>query len=137
MRSIGAVLFQISSMVKEIDFEGNGDAVPANSHRVGLCDMTRAYSDIILKEAVKADEADKVSIWKRIGDYFGGGSKSALSDDFLLTRMDVHMSDDGKGNGHYDTSTNSLRTGHEPEWVFADILHLASVDGFKELTTAN
>lgn len=130
--------FKYQAWLKEIDFEGNGDAVPANSHRVGLCDMTRAYSDIILKEAVKADVAESASIWKRVGDYFGGGNnKSTLSDDFLLTRMNYHIRDDANGKGHYDTSTNSLRTGHEPEWVFADILHLASVDGFKELTTAN
>lgn len=130
--------FKYQAWLKEIDFEGNGDAIPANSHRVGICDMTRSYSDIVLKEAVKADDADSASIWKRVSDYFGGGNgKDSLSDDFLLTRMNYHIRDDANGKGHYDTSTNSLRAGHEPEWVFADILHLASVDGFKELTKAN
>jgi hypothetical protein len=122
--------------LKELDFEGKGDAVPANSHRVGLCDMTHAYSGIMLKEAVKADNAESASLFKRAKGYFSGGnSKSDLSDDYLLTRMNWHIRDDANGNGHYDTSTNSLRTGHEPEWVFADILHLASVDGFNILTT--
>lgn len=130
--------FKYQAWLKEIDFEGNGDAIPANSHRVGICDMTRSYSDIVLKEAVKADYADSASIWKRVSDYFGGGNgKDSLSDDFLLTRMNYHIRDDANGKGHYDTSINSLRAGHEPEWVFADILHLASVDGFKELTKAN
>lgn len=130
--------FKYQAWLKEIDFEGNGDAIPANSHRVGICDMTRSYSDIVLKEAVKADDADSASIWKRVSDYFGGGNgKDYLSDDFLLTRMNYHIRDDANGKGHYDTSINSLRAGHEPEWVFADILHLASVDGFKELTKAN
>lgn len=130
--------FKYQAWLKEIDFEGNGDAIPANSHRVGICDMTRSYSDIVLKEAVKADDAESASIWKRVSDYFGGGNgKDSLCDDFLLTRMNYHIRDDANGNGHYDTSSNSLRTGHEPEWVFADILHLASVDGFKELTKAN
>lgn len=130
--------FKYQAWLKEIDFEGNGDAIPANSHRVGICDMTRSYSDIVLKEAVKADDADSASIWKRVSDYFGGGNgKDSLSDDFLLTRMNYHIRDDANGKGHYDTSINSLRAGHEPEWVFADILHLASVDGFKELTKAN
>lgn len=130
--------FKYQAWLKEIDFEGNGDAIPANSHRVGICDMTRSYSDIVLKEAGKADDADSASIWKRVSDYFGGGNgKDSLSDDFLLTRMNYHIRDDANGKGHYDTSINSLRAGHEPEWVFADILHLASVDGFKELTKAN
>ena len=130
--------FKYQAWLKEIDFEGNGDAIPANSHRVGICDMTRSYSDIILKEAVKADDAESASIWKRVSDYFGGGNgKDSLSDDFLLTRMNYHIRDDANGKGHYDTSINALRAGHEPEWVFADILHLSSVDGFKELTKAN
>lgn len=130
--------FKYQAWLKEIDFEGNGDAVPANSHRVGICDMTRSYSDIILKEAVRADDAESASIWTRTSNCFGGWSrKKTLSDDFLLARMNYHIRDDEKGNGHYDTATNSIRAGHEPEWVFADILHLASVDGFKELTKAN
>ena len=124
--------------LKEIDFEGNGDAIPANSHRLGICDMTRNYSDIILKEAVRADDADNTSIFERAARLIrGNGNQDSLSDDFLLTRMNYHMRDDSNGNGHYDTATNSLRTGHEAEWVFADILHLASVDGFKELNTSN
>ncbi len=123
--------FKYKAWLREIDSE-------ENSHRVGICDMTRSYSDIILKEAVKADDAESASIWKRISNYFGGGNgKDSLSDDFLLARMNYHMRDDANGKGHYDTSTNSLRTGHEPEWVFADILHLTSVDGFKKLTNAN
>lgn len=130
--------FKYQAWLKEIDFEGNGDAIPANSHRVGICDMTHSYSDIILKEAVKADDAESASIWKRVSDYFGGGNANdSLSDDFLLTRMNYHMRDDANRKGHYDTSINALRAGHEPEWVFADILHLSSVDGFKELTKAN
>lgn len=119
--------------LKEIDFEGNGDAIPANSHRVGICDMTRKYSDIIIKEAVKAEDAGNFHIL----DYFHRNDRDSLSDDYLLTRMNFHIRDDAKGNGHYDTSTNTLRVGHEPEWVFADILHLVSVDGLEKLTTAN
>lgn len=126
--------FKYKEWLKEIDFEGNGDAIPANSHRVGICDMTRNYSEIILNEAIKADDAESASIFSRAKDYINGKSnKDSLTDDFLLTRLNWHIRDDAKGNGHYDTASNSIRTGHEPEWVFADILHLASVDGFKEL----
>lgn len=129
---------EYQNWLKEIDYEGNGDKIPANSHRFGLCDMTRAYSDILIKDAIKADDVENVPIWKRLTDYIGGwNNKSVLSDDYLLTRMNYHFRDDAEGKGHYDTNTNSLRTGHEPEWVFADILHLAAVDGFKELITSN
>lgn len=124
--------------LKEIDYEGQGDVVPANSHRFGLCDMQRSYSDIILREAQKVDSAHPESTLTRITGFFGGkDNKAVLSDDYLLTRMDVHMRDDGNGKGHYDTKENTLRAGHEAEWVFADILHLASIDGFKELNKAN
>ena len=84
-----------------------------------------------------SDDADNADFLKRASNYiFGNNNKDSLSDDYLLTRMNYHIRDDAKGNGHYDTATNALRVGHEPEWVFADILHLASVDGFKVLTTA-
>ena len=121
--------------LKEIDFEGNGEVIPANSHRVGLCDMTRKYSKIILKEAVKADDSGNNHILNNALNFILGNNNDSLDDDYLLTRMNNHF-DDSKGNGHYDTTTNALKVGHEPEWVLADILHLASVDGFKVLTTA-
>lgn len=130
--------FKYQAWLKEIDFEG-GEKIPANSHRVGLCDMTRAYSNIILKEAVNADNnIESTSIFKQVKNYFKEvGSKLVLTDDFLVTRMNSHLRDDDNGNGHYDTKLNSLRSGHEPEWVFADILHSTSVDGFKKLITDN
>lgn len=124
--------FKYQAWLKEIDFEGNGDTVPANSHRFGLCDMTHVYSDILLKEAVKATDSEN-NIWNNMKGFFGGNSKPSLTDDYLITRMNFHMRDDAKGNGHYDTKTNTLRAGHEPEWVLADILHLTAIDGFNEL----
>lgn len=124
--------------LEELDFDGNGDAIPANSHRLGLCDMKRAYSDIILQEAEMSEDDSKDTTLKKVTNMFGGNSnkkkRASLSDDNLNTYMDNEIRDNANGNGHYDTATNSLRANHEPEWVFADILHRASVKGFKKLT---
>ncbi len=136
-RELEAFYTKFQAWLKEIDFEGHGDSVPANSHRFGLCDMTRSYSDLILKEAVQPDSKSDTSLITRITKYFGRSSKDVLSADFLLTRMNYHLRDDLDGKGHYDTKLNKLRANHEPEWVLADILHRAAVDGRKELTTEN
>ncbi len=127
--------------LKELDFEGNGDTIPANSHRLGLCDMgdedkdkKRAYSDIILQGPKMSEDDSKKSAWWSIGSK---NKKAFLSDDNLNTYMDSEIKDNANGNGHYDTNTNALRAGHEPEWVFADILHRASVKGFKKLTSTD
>lgn len=127
---------EYQTWLKEMDFEGIGDSVPANSHRVGICDMSRDYSSIILKEAQVAADADSGSPFNRIRGFLGGNTRR-LDDDYLLTRMNYHIKDNGNGQGHYDTTQNAIRDGHEPEWVFADILYRTSQDGFKELTTAN
>lgn len=116
--------------LKEIDFEGDGDALPANSHRFGLCDMRKSYSDILLKQEQKVKDNES-SIWDKLRDVVSGGTKASITDDYLLARMNFHMR--GEENGHYDKNKNTLRDGHEPEWVLADILHSTAVDGFKEL----
>lgn len=125
---------KFQTWMEELDFAGNGESIPANSHRFALCDMNRSYQDLVLKEAEKADDNDTGALnhLKRI--IFSRSNRENLNADFLLTRMNIQIKDDGKGNGHYDTTKNDLRTGHEPEWVFMDILHAASSDGFKELT---
>ena len=130
--------------LKELDFEGNGDTIPANSHRLGLCDMgdegkdknkKRAYSAIILQEAEMSENDSNEVFLKKTGRLLGGKAKEkTLTDDFLNTRMDWHVRDDANGKGHFDAKSSKLREDHEPEWVFADILHRASVDGFNELT---
>lgn len=123
--------------LKELDFEGNGDAIPANSHRVALCDMTKDYADIMLKEAEKAGD-DNRGLMDKAKDYWRSMQKSSCpDDDSMLTTMNVGLRDDAKGNGHYDTAKNTLREGHEPEWVFADLLHSAAVEGFKDLIKAH
>ena len=123
--------------LKELDYEGNGDAEPANSHRFALCDMTRNYSNIILKEAKRPIEKESKLFKKQMQDlanYFLRNNHK-LDANYLLTRMNCHIKDDMKGNGHYDTKTNQLREGHEPEWVLADILHLSAIDGLNQLVS--
>lgn len=133
--SLEAFYHKYQEWLKELDYEGNGDAMPANSHRFALCDMTRNYSNIILKEAKQTTDKELGSLMERIkglANYFLN-DQNELDADYLLTRMNNHIKDDMKGNGHYDTTTNQLRVGHEPEWVLADILHLTAIDGFKQL----
>lgn len=118
--------------LKELDFEGKGDNLPANSHRLALCDMTRTFFELIIKDTKVSTQAEKSGIIDTIKDGVDklcGGTKEFEFD----PQMNSHIKDDGKGGGHYDTKTNRLREGHEAEWVLADILHATAEDGFAEL----
>lgn len=122
--------------LKELDYEGNGDAQPANSHRFALCDMTLSYSDIILKEAKPATDEENASFFKQMKHYgmsIMNENSNKLNANYLLTRMNNHIKNGKNNNGHYDIMKNQLRVGHEPEWVLADILHLAAIDGLGQL----
>lgn len=119
--------------LKELDYDGNGKDLPGNSHRFALCDMTKKYPDMLLRAAgVVAGESG--SLMDKAKGLFGSNSKVSLSEDYLYARMDYHMSKDKDGKGHYDTAKNALRDNAQPEWVFAEILHGTSADGFKKLT---
>ena len=120
--------------LKELDFEGKDNQLSGNSHRFGFLDMTRKYGDIIIKEAVVDHEANDKSFWEKIKKRYNDADKevSCLSADYLLTRLNRHFQDTANGSGHYDTKTNDLRVNHEPEWVYADILHAAAKDGFNQ-----
>ena len=121
--------------LKELDFEGQDNKLPGNSHRFGFLDMTRAYGDIILKEAIVDHETKDKSFMEKAKALIESGdkNKSVISSDYLVTRLNYHIRDDINGNGHYDTKNNSLRVNHDPEWVYADILHAAAKDGFSQL----
>ncbi len=107
--------------LKEIDFEGDGRTISANTHRLGLCDMKNPYADIVLKKENKKEQKTDIGRFKSL---FGGSEK--LNHDFLSTRMDKHF------DGHLNAKASGLEVGHELEWVFADILHSTCVDGRKE-----
>ena len=118
--------------LKELDFEGQGDKLPANSHRLALCDMTRTFFELIIKDTKVSTQVEKSGFIDTIKDGVGiflGGTKEFEFD----PQMNSHIRDDGKGGGHYDTKINQLREGHEAEWVLADILHATAEDGFTEL----
>ena len=118
--------------LKELDFEGQGDKLPANSHRLALCDMTRTFFELIIKDTKVSTQVEKSGFIDTIKDgvdTFLGGTKEFEFD----PQMNSHIRDDGKGGGHYDTKINQLREGHEAEWVLADILHATAEDGFTEL----
>lgn len=123
---------EYETWLKEMDFKGD-EKQDANSHRVGICDMDMnlPYSEIVLKEDKKADDKEGVLVevermLKRIGE-------NKLNADYLNTQMNLNIKGDAEKNGYYDRSKNALKDGSSPEWVFADILYLASVDGFKRL----
>ncbi len=121
---------KFQAWLKELDFEGDGSTRHENSHRFALCDMEKDYPDIILKEAVDGAAKEKTTQQKIVSFL---KPRKLLTADFLLTRMNAHIKDNFNGAGHYDTKKNALRVGHEPEWVFADILHRTAVDGLNEL----
>ena len=125
--------------LKELDFEGKEDVVPANSHRFALCDMTKSFDGLLVKDVqgAKDDEKSDSSFFSSISSMSNSvmsviNSKSSFDFEFD-TRMNYHLRDNGKDDGHYDTKTNKLRVGHDPEWVFADILHSASVEACAEI----
>lgn len=123
---------QYQKWLKELDFEGKGDDLPANSHRLALCDMSRTFFELVIKDKKIAEQSNKQNVFETLKtgiNVFLRGSKEFEFD----PQMSSHIRDDGKGGGHYDTKANSLREGHEAEWVFADILHATAEDGFKEL----
>lgn len=118
--------------LKELDFEGQGGNLLANSHRLALCDMTRTFFELIIKDTKVSTQVEKLGIIDTIKGGVGtlwGGKKEFEFD----PQMNSHIRDDRKGGGHYDTKTNQLREGHEAEWVLADILHATADDGFEEL----
>ena len=121
--------------LKDLDFEGQDNKLPGNCHRFGFLDMTRAYGDIILKEAIVDHETKDKSFMEKAKALIESGdkNKSVISSDYLVTRLNYHIRDDINGNGHDDTKNNSLRVNHDPEWVYADILHAAAKDGFSQL----
>lgn len=118
--------------LEELDFGGKGDKLPANSHRLALCDMTRTFFELIIKDTKVSTQVEKSGFIDTIKDgvdTFLGGTKEFE----FAPQMNSHIRDDGKGGGHYDTKINQLREGHEAEWVLADILHATAEDGFTEL----
>lgn len=125
-RAMNEFYAELQAWMKELDFEGEGDRVPANSHRLALCDMTRRYADIILKEAVRQGD-DNSSPMKKIAAMFANNRE--IDADFILTRISNSV------NAHLAQSPDTkLGSDNEPEWAFADSLHSASTEAFVELT---
>ncbi|MCD8290613.1 MAG: hypothetical protein LUC91_03820, partial [Prevotella sp.] len=117
------------SWLKELDFDGN-DEVPMNSHRLGICDMTRrSFTDIILKEVRNGVSREVPTFVQRLGQIMGSSNNNTLGTNNLLTFMDRYF------DSHYDNTKNALKVGHEPEWTFADILYLSSKEGLDKLST--
>ena len=128
---------QYQGWLKELDFEGDGTTIPGNSHRFALTDMKKPYADLILRPAATDKEAQEPGFWQRLSNLIGNSNtKPVLTDDNLMSWMNGEFRDNGNGNGHYDTKRNTVREGHEPEYVFADILYKASDKGLRNLISS-
>ena len=125
-KSLEAFYDKYQAWMKELDYDG-GENNNANSHRFALCDMTRDYSEIILKKE-EATNADGNFLNNIIG--FIGNFERKLTDDNLSTFMNTAYSE-----RHYDITKNT--SGHEPEWVFENILNYSAEKGFEMITKNN
>ncbi len=113
----------------ELDYPGNGKEFPPNSHRLGLVDISRPYADIVMKETAEEDADDKKGVLDKVGSFFSeamkGGDRKA-SADRIIGAMEDGFRDNGE-SGHFVAKGSQLRSGHEEEWVFADLLRKAVV----------
>lgn len=116
------------SWLSELDFAGMGDAIPANSHRLALFNLTKPYSEIVLTET-KAEAGGKRFISNLLGsdlkDMLGSSSKDTATTDYISTRMNGHI------NAYCDVK--KLKDDCQKEFVFIDILRKASLDATETL----
>lgn len=125
-KSLEAFYDKYQAWMKELDYDG-GENNNANSHRFALCDMTRDYSEIILKKEEATNAAGK-TLSKKVKGYIE--RKKQLTDDNLSTFMNTAYD-----KNHYDITNNT--SGHEPEWVFENILNYSAKEGFEMITRNN
>ena len=119
--------------LEELDYQGDGKNLPPNSHRLGICDLTRPYDSIVVKEVIGQSDQKSRGLTDMLGGLFTGNRDSGkkASADLIISRMEAANKDDGE-SGHFESSGSRLRAGHEEEWVFADLLHTAIVEVYDE-----
>lgn len=117
--------------MRELDYPGNDKELPPNSHRLGICDLTRDYANIIVKDIQVDHEKSQQNLIEQVWGFFGRGEGNKASADFIIARMENSCKDDGE-SGHFDSKGSKLKSGHEEEWVFMDLLHNAVVQTYDE-----
>lgn len=92
--------------LKELDFDGEEDRVPANSHRFALCDMERNYSDL---------------------EYYKDGKRGKLDSSNVQTFMNK------KYELYVNSDRQTLKENNYREWVFMECLYSASGEGYEKI----
>lgn len=112
----------------ELDFEGQGDSHPANSHRLALYNLTKPYPEIIVTET-RAAATNKRSIGNMVNlnfrDIISSNSKDVASTDYIGSRMNFHI------DAYCDAK--KLIDNCQKEFVFIDILRKASSEAVETL----
>ena len=110
----------------ELDFEGQGDSKPANSHRLALYNLMKPYSEIIVTET-RAKSSSKRPIGEIIVSNIKGiaKDKDVVGTDYISTRMNHHI-------GTY-CDAKRLKDDCQKEFVFIDILRKASNEAAETL----
>ena len=114
----------------ELDYPGNDKELPPNSHRLGICDLTRDYASIVVKETSTGTDQPQQSFIDQVSSLWGSKPKKA-SADLIIARMENACKDNGE-SGHFEAKGSKLRAGHEEEWVFMDLLHNGIVQSYDE-----
>lgn len=118
--------------MEELDYPGNDGDLPPNSHRIGIFDLTRPYSSIVVKETKTETDEPQQGLLKNITNFWGRNEgKTSASADFIIARMEASCKDNG-ASGHFDSKGSAIRDGHEKEWVFMDLLHNAVTQVYDE-----
>ena len=116
-------LFQ--NWLDELDYEGDGDVSPANSHRLALFDMKKSYADIVRKETTaNVDTSSRLEkALRSFKQMFGGDKEINDFPDFIATRMNNYIDEYCDGN--------QLKHNTQKEFIYIDILKKATDDAAK------
>lgn len=119
---------EFNTWMAELDFEGQGDSKPANSHRLALYNLTKPYPEIIVTET-KAESISKRSIGDKISSnlkgLMNGNNGDLASTDYISSRMNYHI------DSYCDAK--KLKDDCQKEFVFIDILRKASNEASETL----
>lgn len=110
--------------LKELDFEGLGDEVPANTHRLALYDMTKDYEELILSESQVVER--RSDLREAIIDGVKNVVKKSKSSRPKVT-TDLFNS---TMNHYFMNHCENNRVSHrdEQEFVFMNILRNAAIE---------
>lgn len=118
---------QYQSWLKELDWEGEGESYPANSHRVAIYDMKCGdnYRNIIVEN--NANNQQPVGTLEKVRRTFT--SDNCIKANNITPKINKCFTDK-----YFDTQRSDIKEGYSKVWVMADILHCGSKEIFNEIT---